>query len=177
MNTRRARGQEDSQEIKQGSAPRPGTWPAPAPLAEAHGPVTHTIFRISRKNRAMVANLLRPIGLFPGQELLLMQLWERDARPQRDLVESLGIDHSTVTKMLQRMQAAGLIQRCVSADDRRVVVVSLTDEGRRLRGEVERIWKQMEHLMVGHLSDQQRRELLRLLDTVEAQLQPGRASC
>jgi len=124
----------------------------------------------------MVANLLRPIGLFPGQELLLMQLWERDALPQRDLVESLGIDHSTVTKMLQRMQAAGLIERRVSADDRRVVVVSLTDEGRRLRGEVERIWQQMEQLMVGHLSDQQRRELLSLLDTVEAQLQPGRPS-
>ncbi len=67
------------------AAPRRGTWPSSSPLAEAHGPIVHTIFRISRKNRAMVANLLRPLGLYPGQELLMMQLWEHKARSQADL--------------------------------------------------------------------------------------------
>jgi len=154
------------------AAPRRGTWPSSSPLAEAHGPIVHTIFRISRKNRAMVANLLRPLGLYPGQELLMMQLWEHKARSQADLVEALGIDHSTVTKMLQRMQAAGLVERQASRHDRRVMLVSLTDAGRRLRDEIERIWQEMERLTVAHLNERQRAQLLTLLRSVEARIEP-----
>lgn len=57
---------------KRGIPPR-GSWPAPSLLADAHVPITHAIFRIACKHRVVVAGLLRPIGLFPGQELLLMQ--------------------------------------------------------------------------------------------------------
>jgi DNA-binding MarR family transcriptional regulator len=150
--------------------PPSGSWPSPAPLAEAHGPITHMIFRISRKHRVVVANLLRPFGLFPGQELLLMQLSERKGRPQADLVETLGIDHSTVTKMLQRMQASGVIDRVASPDDGRVVLVCLTEEGRRLRAKIKRVWQDMESITVGHLNKGERMELLRLLSTVEQHL-------
>jgi DNA-binding MarR family transcriptional regulator len=155
------------------AAPRSGTWPESAPIADAHGPIVHTIFRISRKNRAMVGNLLRPLGLFAGQELLLMQLSERDARPQTELIAALGIDHSTVSKMLQRMEAAGLVARGASSQDQRAAVVRLTAAGRRLRREIERIWKEMERATVGHLSGAERNALLGLLRAVEARLRLG----
>ena len=51
----------------------------------------------------MAAEYLRPLGLYPGQELLLLQLAEGERRSQQELVDALGIDHSTVTKMLQRL--------------------------------------------------------------------------
>jgi DNA-binding MarR family transcriptional regulator len=158
---------------RQGPAqPRAGTWPESSPLADAHGPIVHTIFRISRKNRAMVGALLRPLGLFAGQELLLMQLDERAARPQSELIAALGIDHSTVSKMLQRMEAAGLVARGASAADRRAGVVRLTAAGRRLRRAIERIWQEMEQLTVAHLRAGERTALLALLRSVEARLKP-----
>ena len=159
-----------------GHSPRRGTWPASSPVADVEGPITHAIFRLARKHRVVVGTLLRPIGLFPGQELLLMQLRERDARSQADLVEALGIDHSTVTKMLQRMQAAGLVERRPSSGDRRVVLVGLTARGRRVRAQVERVWREMERLTVGHMTGAQRAGLLRLLRSMEAKLRPAAAA-
>lgn len=153
--------------------PKRGTWPAPAPFADVTGPIVHTIYRISRKNRAVIGNLLRPIGLFPGQEILLMQLWESDGRSQADLVEALGVDHSTVTKMLQRLEAAGMVVRRPSSQDRRVMLVSLTEAGRRLRGEIERTWQELERRTTAHLSDRDREQLLQLLQSVESHLIPA----
>ena len=93
----------------------------------------HAVFRISPKNRAMAAEYLRPLGLYPGQELLLLLLLlllaEGERRSQQELVDALGIDHSTVTKMLQRLERAGVVARQQSADGRRVVLVHLTEEG------------------------------------------------
>jgi DNA-binding MarR family transcriptional regulator len=161
-----------SKPVRPSRRPRSGTWPTPAPFADATGPIVHTIYRISRKNRAVIGSLLRPIGLFPGQEILLMQLWERDARSQADLVDALGVDHSTVAKMLQRLEAAGLVVRRQSSQDRRVTLVSLTATGRRLRGEIERTWRELERLSTAHLTHRQREQLLRLLQSVEAHVSP-----
>jgi MarR family transcriptional regulator, organic hydroperoxide resistance regulator len=149
-----------------------GTWPTPAPFADVSGPIVHTIYRISLKNRSVIGSLLRPIGLFPGQEILLMHLWERDGCSQADLVDALGVDHSTVSKMLQRLEAAGMVIRRPSGEDRRVMLVSLTEEGRRLRGEIERTWQELERRTTAHLSDRDREQLLRLLESVEAHLSP-----
>jgi len=175
MSTRGKRNQSGPGHHPEFSGPRSGTWPAPSPLADAKGPITHTIFRLARKHRVVVGTLLRPLGLFPGQELLLMQLWDRGARAQTDLVEALGIDHSTVTKMLQRLQAAGLVERSPSSEDRRVTLVSLTDAGRQLRTEIEHVWEEMERLTAAHLSEAERRQLLQLLESIEGQLQPAPA--
>jgi DNA-binding MarR family transcriptional regulator len=152
--------------------PRRGTWPQSSPLADAHGPIVHAIFRISRKNRAMVGNLLRPLGLFPGQELLLCQLWERDGRSQGELIAGLGIDHSTVSKMLARMQRAGWVECRASSRDQRAVAVRLTAEGRRLQAEVKRVLAELERETVAALRAPDRAELLRLLRIVESKLNP-----
>lgn len=145
-------------------------------LADDHGPVVHAISRVSRTNRTMIGALLRPLGLFPGQEVLMMQLFERDARPQTDLVRSLGLDPSTVTKMLQRMERAGWISRTQSPDDRRVVIITLTDSGHELRGDVERAWRELEDRTVAGLSVRQRDQLGSLLRRVEQNLSASLAA-
>ncbi|HEY0936538.1 MAG TPA: MarR family transcriptional regulator [Trebonia sp.] len=123
----------------------------------------------------MASDLLRPLGLYAGQELLLLQLREHDGGSQQDLVAALGLDHSTVTKMLQRLERAGLVTREPSAADRRSTLVRLTPEGRRLCGKVEDIWAQLEEATVGGLSDRQRQQLRQLLALVEGGLQAPRA--
>jgi MarR family transcriptional regulator, organic hydroperoxide resistance regulator len=153
--------------------PRSGTWPSPAPLADVHGPIVHTIYRISRKNRVVIGNLLRPLGLFPGQEILLIVLWERGACSQADLVDALGLDHSTVTRMLQRLEGAGMVERRPSRNDRRVMLARLTDAGRQLRDQIEHVWQELERRTVGHLAEPEREQLLRLLQSVEVHLSPA----
>jgi MarR family transcriptional regulator, organic hydroperoxide resistance regulator len=118
----------------------------------------------------MAAEYLRPLGLYPGQELLLMQLAEGERRSQRELADALGIDHSTVTKMLQRLERAGVVARQQSANDRRVVLVYLTEQGCVHRRAVERMWARMEAATSGGLSAEQHAQLLGLLRRVEAHL-------
>ena len=59
-----------------------------------------------------------------------MRLWEQDGQSQKELVDSLGLDHSTVVRSVQRMEAAGLLTRSKSAEDGRVTLVHLSDRGR-----------------------------------------------
>ena len=55
-----------------------------------------------------------------------MELWDHDGRTQADLAESLGVEPTTVTKMLQRMEGSDLVDRRPDATDRRAIRVYLT---------------------------------------------------
>jgi MarR family transcriptional regulator, organic hydroperoxide resistance regulator len=145
-------------------------WPRRAAVAEQAGPVVHAVFRLSRLNRMMIGGALRELGLAPGQELLLMQLWDRDGCSQSDLVDRLGLDPSTVTKMLQRLERDGWVCRSPSSDDGRVTLVGLTAAGRGLRGDVTRLWGELERETVRSLSDDERQTLLALLARMEQSL-------
>jgi MarR family transcriptional regulator, organic hydroperoxide resistance regulator len=108
------------------------------------GPLSYSIFLLARAHRGYAAALLRRLGLHPGQELLLMQLLDRDHQLQSELLDSVGLDHSTVSKSLRRMQEAGLLTRAPAAHDRRALVVSLTDQGRDMRQPLQDMWSALE---------------------------------
>jgi MarR family transcriptional regulator, organic hydroperoxide resistance regulator len=73
--------------------------------------------------------LLDAMGLTYPQYLVLLVLWERDGRAVKDLGEALGLDSGTLTPLLKRMEAAGLVSRVRDAADERRVIVSLTPQG------------------------------------------------
>ncbi len=90
-------------------------------------------------NRAYKA-LLDPLGLTYPQYLVLLALWERDDLAVGGLGARLHLDSGTLTPLLKRMEAAGLVGRRRDPSDERVVRVSLTEAGRALRataGEVQ----------------------------------------
>lgn len=76
--------------------------------------------------------LLRPLNLTYPQYLVMMLLWERGSLSVSEIGEHLLLDSAsaTLTPLLKRLDAAGLITRTRSRDDERQVVVSLTDDGR-----------------------------------------------
>ena len=132
--------------------------PAPAsrvPSTASEGPMSYAIFELARAHRARAAAMLRKMDLHPGQELLLMHLLDRDGQTQSELLESVGLDHSTVSKSLRRMQDAGLLVREPAAHDRRVMVVHLTDKGRAMREPLADMWRALEATSAQHLSTQQ----------------------
>ena len=125
------------------------------PTTAGGGPMSYAIFQLARAHRAYAATLLREMDLHPGQELLLMQLLDRDGQTQSELLESVGLDHSTVSKSLRRMQDAGLVIREPAAHDRRVMVVHLTDKGRAMREPIAAMWQALEETSARNLSEQQ----------------------
>ncbi|MFD9329569.1 MarR family winged helix-turn-helix transcriptional regulator [Streptomyces sp. NPDC060065] len=136
----------------------------------ADAPMSEALFRAARAHRIMAGSLLRDTGLYPGQELLMMQLWERGEQRQADLIKTLGLDPSTVTKMLQRLEQSGFVTRKPSPDDRRAVVVGATRAGQALRDRVGQAWRDLEQVTAAGFTEAECREAMRVLTRIEANL-------
>lgn len=77
--------------------------------------------------------LLAGLDLTYPQYLVMLVLWEGDGITVSELGERLFLDSATLTPLLKRLQAAGLVQRTRGTRDERQVIVTLTDQGRALR--------------------------------------------
>ncbi|MGO4723841.1 MULTISPECIES: MarR family winged helix-turn-helix transcriptional regulator [unclassified Inquilinus] len=80
--------------------------------------------------------LLDRIGLTYPQYLVMLVLWERDGLAVKAIGEQLFLDSGTLTPLLKRLEAAGLVERRRSREDERVVNIHLTPAGRSLQAEV-----------------------------------------
>ena len=125
-----------------------GSQDPPALASDSSGrplaPLSFAVFQLARAHRGYAAQLLRPLGLHPGQELVLLRLHAQDGQSQAALLDAVGLDHSTLSRSLTRMEAAGLVRRSPSTVDRRAVVVSLTDKGEWLRQPLRELWQELE---------------------------------
>ena len=83
--------------------------------------------------------LLAPLGVTYPQYLVLLVLWEGDGLTVSDIGDRLYLDSGTVTPLLKRMEAAGLLRRARDPDDERVVRISLTAQGKKLRARCENV--------------------------------------
>lgn len=77
--------------------------------------------------------LLSGQGLTYPQYLVLLVLWEQDAQPVNDIARRLYLETNTVTPLLKRMEAAGILTRSRGEQDARQMIVSLTPKGRALQ--------------------------------------------
>jgi MarR family transcriptional regulator, organic hydroperoxide resistance regulator len=77
--------------------------------------------------------LLRELGLTYPQYLVMLVLWERDGVSVSEIGERLYLNSATLTPMLKRIEALGLISRRRAHEDERQVIVSLNRAGRELR--------------------------------------------
>src|ERR1700737_1717466 len=73
--------------------------------------------------------LLDRLGLTYPQYLVMLALWERDGVPLKDIGERLFLDSGTLTPLLKRLEAAGLVKRTRSTEDERQVKIVLTALG------------------------------------------------
>jgi MarR family transcriptional regulator, organic hydroperoxide resistance regulator len=96
----------------------------------------HLCFSLYACSRA-IFRLYRPyldeLNLTYPQYLVLLVLWERKQSTVKELGELLGLDSGTLTPMLKRMEAAGLVERKRSAEDERVVMITITEDGNHIK--------------------------------------------
>ena len=83
--------------------------------------------------------LLNALGLTYPQYLVMLVLWERDGLMVSELGERLFLDSGTLTPLLKRLEASGLIVRIRDVQDERRVHITLTQAGRMLKTEAAQI--------------------------------------
>ncbi|HPH15249.1 MAG TPA: MarR family transcriptional regulator [Burkholderiaceae bacterium] len=83
--------------------------------------------------------LLEEMGLTYPQYLVMLVLWEQDDMAVSELGSRLFLDSGTLTPLLKRMEAAGVLTRRRSTDDERRVHIVLTEAGRKLKSRAARI--------------------------------------
>lgn len=77
--------------------------------------------------------ILEPMGLTHPQYLVMLALWGQSPLAVKELIEMLQLDGPTLSPMLKRLEAGGLITRSRDARDERQLRIALTDKGRALR--------------------------------------------
>lgn len=90
------------------------------------------LYTASRLITQAYTPMLDKLGLTYPQYLVMMVLWEKDCQPVNDIAKRLFLETNTVTPLLKRMEAEGLVERLRDEADGRKVLVRLTAAGRAL---------------------------------------------
>lgn len=120
---------------------------------EIESTVSYLLSKLGVAHRNMVERAAVEIGLHSGQLFVLMELWKRDGQRQIDLATNLGLAAPTVNKMLGGLIESDFVTRGKYEDDARSTRVFLTQEGRRIKPQVEAQWERIEREAVAELND------------------------
>ena len=99
-------------------------------------------FALSVASRSVVSlyrPLLEPMGLTHPQYLVMLALWQHEPLSQRDLSRLLQLDPGTLSPLLKRLETSGYVVRQRDPADERSLALTLTERGRALRSEAEKI--------------------------------------
>ena len=91
------------------------------------------LYAASRAVMKAYTPLLAPLGLTYPQYLVMVALWEEDPQQVNQLAERLSLDSGTLSPLLKRLEASGLVERTRSTEDERAVKIALTPAGRALQ--------------------------------------------
>lgn len=96
--------------------------------------VCFALYSASRAATAVYRPVLDELGLTYPQYLVMLVLWESEPRGVKELGGELGLDSGTLSPLLKRLEALGLVERRRSGEDERRVAIHLTPAGRKLSG-------------------------------------------
>jgi DNA-binding MarR family transcriptional regulator len=118
--------------------PRPA-HPGPADVLALERQVCFALSVAARNVVAVYRPVLEPLGLTHPQYLVMLALWQHGTVSVKALSGLLQLDPGTLSPLLKRLEAAGLLRRERDAKDQRNLALALTDRGRALRAEAEKI--------------------------------------
>jgi MarR family 2-MHQ and catechol resistance regulon transcriptional repressor len=137
--------------------------------------VAQDVYRALTKAFLLLDDLDR--RFFAEEKLSARQFWalqhlsERDGRPMVELGQLLLTDKSNVTGIVDRLEREGLVVRRPSSTDRRVMLITLTPKGRRLRDTVNARHEALVEELIGSLGEPQLHSVLGLLGQISRNLE------
>jgi len=132
---------------------------------------TYRIILIARRYRAMLDEQLRPLGYGTARMEALSTI-ERSPEPsaQIAIAKRIGIEGPTLTRMLDTLEAEGLVVRRPDPNDRRTKLIELTDEGRHALAEITRVMNAFRAKVLQSLSDSDLDQVSEVTDRLMRQL-------
>ena len=114
-------------------APDPVEGVAPGDLLRLDQQVCFALAVAARNVIALYRPVLEPLGLTHPQYLVMLALWERSPLTVREIGALLSLEPATLSPLLKRLEAAGLVRRERHPRDDRALAITLTDKGVHLR--------------------------------------------
>ncbi len=139
-------------------------------MAEYDAHIVLLLVQICKAQRSLGEAEFNKLGLHVGQELVLLRLIDEENMGQSDLVTHLCVEPPTVTKMLQRMEKTGLVERRQDDQDGRASRVNITAQGRALQQPILHVWDDLEKRMLANMTVAEQALFRRLLIQVLANL-------
>ena len=135
------------------------------PFASLHQEAGLNLARTNDRVAIRFERLLRDYGLTGSQYNILRILrGQGEPMPVLEIAERTVTVVPGITGLIDRLERAGFASRRRCTEDRRVVFVSITDAGLEVLGRLDQPVKELERELMGHLSDRELHELIRLLD-------------
>lgn len=132
--------------------------------------ITFLLRMICQAQRNQMNDELAEIGLYAGQEAFLWHLWRQEGLTQSQLGERMCVQPPTVSKMVDRLEKTGLVERRPDAENSHLSHVYLTEQGSARQHDVQAIWTNMEQRLTQGLGIEERIVLRRLLLQVHENL-------
>lgn len=147
----------------------------PNPTEYARANLGRLVAQVARQWRRAVDLRLQPYGLTEATWLPMLRL-ARAPVPmrQKDLAASLGLDNSSVVRILDGLQAQGLIERREGDGDRRAKAIGLTEPGRALVARVEAASLEVREELFAGIDDREIEIAFRVLDRIGQKLAADR---
>jgi DNA-binding MarR family transcriptional regulator len=132
--------------------------------------LNHLLIEVCKLHYANSHELLEGIGLYRGQPPVLQTLGRQEGLSHSDLARELHVKPATITQMIKRMEQAGFVQRRRDAEDERVSRVFLTEQGRAIQGDLERVIGTIESKTFAGFSQAEREQVAGFLSRVRLNL-------
>ncbi len=120
------------------------------------------LYATSRQVIAAYRPLLEEAQLTYPQYLVLVSLWERDGITMKQLSIQVHLDYGTISPLVKRLEARGLVNRARNPFDERSTIVSLTEEGETMRPLAQRMYERLSERL--NMSWEEASKLRLLLD-------------
>jgi DNA-binding MarR family transcriptional regulator len=135
-----------------------------------HAETLLMITQVARNARTALSRHLLDLGLYAGQDGVMLALDADDGQTPGAIAASLGVKAPTVTKTIGRLAAQGFLRREGSPDDGRMMLVFLTEAGRDQIKSIRKSQRKTGKAAFAGLKKKEVAELLALLSTVDANI-------
>jgi DNA-binding MarR family transcriptional regulator len=152
--------------------------PCSAPLNADSPDLTWLLHRAAQRMRTALDEAAQAHGLAGARDwVVLSALRVGPRQTQLALANSLGLDKTTMTSLLDRMEARGLITRRLDSNDRRARLPELTEAGREIQAEVACARDRVEADLLRIFTEEEQRQLRELLGRLAATAPNDHGSC
>lgn len=138
---------------------------------EKHGFTSNSVCfklgKVYRNVQRFYENNLLVFGLTPVQYFVIVTLYNQDGMKFKDLACALSIEGPTLTGLLDRMERADFLERRGDPEDRRSVLVYLTDKGKQIGSEVNGLAGKLDQKLRVQFSNEDFNLFMSILDRME----------